>query len=926
MSGYSRDRLPHSIEAPQPLFIQYSHDIEFDYAVRIWPTGEEPEFDWEDHYCPIEHYWLGRKVGKHTWRREKQGAEGRWGIPMYIVGTAGKDGIDGVGIAGVRIVNGDLLVYLTNGDIINAGKIPEPCPKCWTAEEILELIKQAIESGEIEIKSCEQCWTSQDILQLINDAITNGDINVGGDCLWESVDGVTSLKESQIVRLTDMLQTNQTDNIVSNKVITLGHSGNYLSVSDTVNDITGISRLDSDAFEISAGTHYFITVKKGQKINNAVSQLSNNSIPIITHTAADWIALNDITLEIVYDKLTDNFRIIGDNIEIPDKSDEIISGSILCTAGESKTEGSNNIYVVYDGSSLNSTTVKKVSSIINTWYAQYKTANPNWVGSLNERTVGADYDELYWERWITWAKYPYADRLKTNFTGNVILICVVDEAGNSPITATGAVHTGYKRQYHECHVPADFTIRQVNYACNQPTPEFIADRNLFIKTHYPAFKSFSGLVYAIPSNDDMFSNKTDIATVLGKGASLNFQLHLVAAIEGTLMQNPPSFSITKEPMNLLKTNNPYSSLGVGLKEYNWRYIVDFDSSINGLTQDKFSSDMGNFMKSFSTPSSMTIKLFKESGQEIVITGDTSACTLSSSSSSDEPTVATDLKSASEVFTITNAMLQSPIISFTLLNPVAKDSFLLLSHEDLLLQPDDRINGEHRHYSYTFGSNVVKLDTSMLYFDLEVGEQITIQYFYNSSMSISIKDLMCNINSVEVSGSDVKVNYKVSNSVTIANTAKVILSLINVDTGIVVKTLESNVSISGNSETSNSSTFMNIPAGLYIIGVSGDVTAQSESFIVDEPVAILQYSAVTMTTSGTNKTFNITVTNSGTIASDVSLIFKFSNTITDSTVGPYSVGAGANRIYSKTVSGFSTGVCSVYKADGISLIGTLSIEL
>lgn len=77
-----RDNYPNDIESPQKLFIQYSHDITFDYSTGRWPTGNETDFDWEDYYIPQDHTYNGRTVGPHVWRRERLGLNGLWSYPQ----------------------------------------------------------------------------------------------------------------------------------------------------------------------------------------------------------------------------------------------------------------------------------------------------------------------------------------------------------------------------------------------------------------------------------------------------------------------------------------------------------------------------------------------------------------------------------------------------------------------------------------------------------------------------------------------------------------------------------------------------------------------------------------------------------------------------------------------------------------------------
>ena len=76
------DNYPNTIESPRSLFVQYSHDILFDYSTGKWPTGNETTFDWENNYIPQDHVYNGKTVGPHVWRREKLGLNGTWSYPQ----------------------------------------------------------------------------------------------------------------------------------------------------------------------------------------------------------------------------------------------------------------------------------------------------------------------------------------------------------------------------------------------------------------------------------------------------------------------------------------------------------------------------------------------------------------------------------------------------------------------------------------------------------------------------------------------------------------------------------------------------------------------------------------------------------------------------------------------------------------------------
>ena len=156
-----RDNYPNNIEAPQKLYIQYSHDIEWDYSTGQYPDGEESLWDWESYYIPIDHKINGRTVGRHEWMRIKIGAMKNWSYPIrfaanvtnissvsaeiveedisytefkIILTFAGGDttesepirirnGQDGIGIESCEVrEDGYLWVTYTDGTVVNVGR------------------------------------------------------------------------------------------------------------------------------------------------------------------------------------------------------------------------------------------------------------------------------------------------------------------------------------------------------------------------------------------------------------------------------------------------------------------------------------------------------------------------------------------------------------------------------------------------------------------------------------------------------------------------------------------------------------------------------------------------------------------------------------------------------------------------------------
>jgi hypothetical protein len=79
-----RDNYPYNIESPQKVYIEYSHDIQFDYSTGKYPDGTEKEWNWESNYIPIKHNINGLEVGRHEWMRIKVGDLNNWTYPIRI--------------------------------------------------------------------------------------------------------------------------------------------------------------------------------------------------------------------------------------------------------------------------------------------------------------------------------------------------------------------------------------------------------------------------------------------------------------------------------------------------------------------------------------------------------------------------------------------------------------------------------------------------------------------------------------------------------------------------------------------------------------------------------------------------------------------------------------------------------------------------
>ncbi len=156
-----KDNYPHSIEAPQRVYVQYSQDITFDYSTGKYPLGETYEgFIWESVYIPIPHTYNDTSLGRHVWMRWRIGEDDAWTLPMRLTDSfsniatteaevvEGTDevkfrlvytldsgeviyseyitlsnGADGVGIDAVDIVGTSLHITYTDGSTEDLGRV-----------------------------------------------------------------------------------------------------------------------------------------------------------------------------------------------------------------------------------------------------------------------------------------------------------------------------------------------------------------------------------------------------------------------------------------------------------------------------------------------------------------------------------------------------------------------------------------------------------------------------------------------------------------------------------------------------------------------------------------------------------------------------------------------------------------------------------
>lgn len=231
-----------------------------------------------------------------------------------------------------------------------------------------------------------------------------------------------------------------------------------------------------------------------------------------------------------------------------------------------------DIFVIWDTTSFNpSIKATLKTNVVYPWLANFRATYPQWVGNFNEIDAPATTKG---EQWLDWASFipPYNAK-------KAILIAMVDEAHNA---------------YHDENVPGGwgfngYTLAQANTNFAQalttigtttPQTAYITDYNNFINLYNTYFDYFRGIVYAIPSAPNDLPN-----------LFASFQLHAYAAIEGEVVPTANFIGSQQGNIEIIKAENQYSTLGLGLKHYGWQEQHNFTGQATDLTLTKFTEDI-----------------------------------------------------------------------------------------------------------------------------------------------------------------------------------------------------------------------------------------------------------------------------------------------------------------------------------------------
>lgn len=206
---------------------------------------------------------------------------------------------------------------------------------------------------------------------------------------------------------------------------------------------------------------------------------------------------------------------------------------------------------------------------------------PDWTGEFKIYDVKFKKDGEY-EQWLKWANI-YA---KGKGVKDAVMVMFIDEA--DPF-------------YHGIEPIVSTTPTEVGTVTPPPTDSnnfgnYTDDYNQFVDDHANYYDSFKAMVYAIPAGD---SNEVPPTAINPNGYLLNnyyvnFQNHVQCAIHGEIIplsEFIPSFQDTTNQLNIIMTENNYSTLGLGLKHFGWFEKHDFEEGFGDLTYALFSDDM-----------------------------------------------------------------------------------------------------------------------------------------------------------------------------------------------------------------------------------------------------------------------------------------------------------------------------------------------
>lgn len=232
-----------------------------------------------------------------------------------------------------------------------------------------------------------------------------------------------------------------------------------------------------------------------------------------------------------------------------------------------------DIYVVWDTTSFNPTLKANLQqNVIAPWIQDFRNTYPQWTGNFSQIDSAPTTEG---EGWLD-----YVNLLPIN-SDKVVVICMIDESHNAYHGED--IPTGWGTpSYPLAQADALFTAALSTPGETQPQQRYIDHYNNFVNLYNNRFEYFKGMVYGIPSAPN------DLP-----GLFAQFQLHAYCAIEGTTV-SPIDFIETGIPgksLSLIQSENLYSTIGLGLKNYGWQEKHQFSGQASDLSLEEFTNDI-----------------------------------------------------------------------------------------------------------------------------------------------------------------------------------------------------------------------------------------------------------------------------------------------------------------------------------------------
>lgn len=589
----------------------------------------------------------------------------------------------------------------------------------------------------------------------------------------------------------------------------------------------------------------------------------NSFVITLDSTGLNYIELDYLSKLDAYDfiPIAVKNKTVGEDIYVT-------GGTIYCTqSAVGKINNDTDLVCFIDSSgSFSETDQTLIEGYIRDYYDAFKLANPSYTGNL----YIYDYAS---ERWL----YEPVSILVANSLNNVFCFIFSNEA--HPV-------------YHNNNDSPDFTT--------QLTTQYSNDYSYFI-SQYPFFEKFYACLIAVPSSG------VYIPTMI------NFQLHAYAAISGKLIDEndfiDSNLAISEgKTLAVIKSENPYSSLDKKLSDYGWSEVHHFSTNyIEDIPYSEF-EDIADIETGAATnyEKKLVLKLTRNDNTEITIEGDISECLCCAANSIPQP------KNTIESFTIQTYKEANTPTTFTVQNNFATDREVIVSHENWVLQKDER--------TYTIGTNTV---TVTLPYPLEVGEQINVNYWYLTQGSVPIDQIDVTISNKtwSVNGAnDVTLSFDLTNNRNVAQPLNFTITLNGV-------THSKSITLTPYETRTITDIFNNVTSGTYNATISDDISDIITSIVVPSKAAILTYSNTSLASNSFTHTAYVTVTNSGNLAASDQVYFQWDSGAKLPS-GLLNIGIGSSVIFTNTKveSGAGVHTCKIYKSDQVTLIDTLNFTV